>query len=226
MRKYKFFLTMTVAAFLIGMSVFSCQIDDTDDYIQEAVIDVTPADLFIASEAYQNLEKEIRKDIRRRLNAINKLSKEEKKQYQQLMEQLNSETRMEAEEQLNTLLGYDEQAERNRIKTMALEVYEGAHVSRLELLKAWQKRQMHQVVISRRTNDPEASEECIKKCNQTMERDVNGCYATFSECLETVPAEEKLHQKGPGYDACKNNLNFCLNGCYFDLTVCKDKCRS
>ncbi|UVV86267.1 hypothetical protein NXY38_06775 [Bacteroides thetaiotaomicron] len=66
MKKWKLFFTMAISAFLIGMSVCSCQMNDDDGYYQEAAVDVTPADLFIASEAYQNLEKEIRKDIRRR----------------------------------------------------------------------------------------------------------------------------------------------------------------
>lgn len=227
MKKWKLFFTMAISAFLIGMSVCSCQMNDDNDYYQEAAVDVTPADLFITSEAYQNLEKEIRKDIRRRQNAIEKLSQEEKEMYQQLMEQLlNPETRMDAREQLNSLLGYDEQTERNRILVMAREVYEGVNFSRVELLRAWQKRQMHQVVISTRAKDPEALEQCNKECNQKMERDVNICYEAFSDCLATVPADQKLYQRGPQYDACVDNLNFCLDGRYFQLTTCKDRCKS
>ena len=56
MKKWKLFFTMAISAFLIGMSVCSCQMNDDDGYYQEAAVDVTPADLFIASEAYQNLE--------------------------------------------------------------------------------------------------------------------------------------------------------------------------
>lgn len=226
MKKWKLFFTMAISAFLIGMSVCSCQMNDDDSYYQEAAVDVTPADLFIASEAYQNLEKEIRKDIRRRQNAIEKLSQEEKEMYQQLMEQLlNSETRMDAREQLNSLLGYDEQIERNRILVMARKVYEGVNVSQLELLRAWQRRQMQQVVISTRAKDPEALEECNKKCTQNMEREVNECYAELNYCLESVPADEKLYQRGPQYDACINNLNYSLDFCYFVFITCKDSCK-
>ncbi len=226
MKKWKLFFTMAISAFLIGMSVCSCQMNDDDGYYQEAAVDVTPADLFIASEAYQNLEKEIRKDIRRRQNAIEKLSREEKEMYQQLMEQLlNPETRMDAREQLNSLLGYDEQIERNRILVMARKVYEGVNVSQLELLRAWQRRQMQQVVISTRAKDPEALEECKKKCTQNMEREVNECYAELNYCLESVPADEKLYQSGPQYDACINNLNYSLDFCYFVFITCKDSCK-
>lgn len=226
MKKWKSFLAMVAFIFLM-VCVYSCQVNDSDDYFLEAESNMTPADLFISSESYQNLEKEIRKDIRRRINAINKLFEEGKKQYQQLMEQLlKPETRIEAKEQLNALLGYDEQVERNRIKTMALNVYGGANVSRLDLLKAWQKRQMHQVIISTRTDGSEAFEACMKKCNQSMEREVNACYAAFNDCLENVPAEEKLHQSGFSYDACKDSHDFCLDVCYFELTVCRDGCLS
>ena len=55
MKKWKLFFTMAISAFLIGMSVCSCQMNDDDGYYQEAAVDVTPADLFIASEAYQKL---------------------------------------------------------------------------------------------------------------------------------------------------------------------------
>ena len=58
MRKWNCGFVMVGLAFLISISVLSCQTDDADDYSQQAE-DVTAADLFIASEAYQNLEKEI-----------------------------------------------------------------------------------------------------------------------------------------------------------------------
>ena len=64
MRKWNCGFVMVGLAFLISISVLSCQTDDADDYSQQAE-DVTAADLFIASEAYQNLEKEIGKDMRR-----------------------------------------------------------------------------------------------------------------------------------------------------------------
>ena len=87
----------------------SCQTDSGyDNVIQEN--NLTEADLFVASEAYKNLEKEIKKNLRRRKNAIDKFSKEEKKQYQQLRKKLSkSDTRVEAQIQLNILLGYDEE---------------------------------------------------------------------------------------------------------------------
>lgn len=45
---------------------------DEIDKFQQAV-DVTAADLFIVSEVYQNLEKEIESNMRRERNAISKL---------------------------------------------------------------------------------------------------------------------------------------------------------
>ena len=52
MKKWNFGFVMIGLAFLISILVLSCQTDETDEYSQQAV-DVTAADLFIASEAYQ-----------------------------------------------------------------------------------------------------------------------------------------------------------------------------
>ncbi len=65
MKKIEFRLYYGWISFLISISVLSCQINDADDYSQQAE-DMTAADLFIASEAHQNLEKEIRKNMRKK----------------------------------------------------------------------------------------------------------------------------------------------------------------
>ena len=69
MKKLNLGFIMVGLVFLISISVLSCQANDADDYPQQAE-DVTAADLFIASEAYQNLEKEIRKNIRRKHSTL------------------------------------------------------------------------------------------------------------------------------------------------------------
>lgn len=140
---------MVGLAFLISISVLSCQTNDDGDYSQQ-VAEVTAADLFITSEAHQNLEKEIRKSLRKKQNAISKFSREEMEQYQQLRKDLlNMETRAEAKIQWNKLLGYDYYASLDRISNLARKVYEGTDFTRLELMKARQKRKMRQVVITR-----------------------------------------------------------------------------
>ena len=126
MKKWNFGFVMIGLAFLISILVLSCQTDDADDYSQQAE-DVTAADLFIASEAYQNLEKEIGKDMRRERNAISKLSKEDLEQYRLLRKgMLNVETRTEAITQLKILTGYDYQANRNRISSLVRDVFKDA----------------------------------------------------------------------------------------------------
>ena len=107
MKTKRLILALTTWTVVIVMSLHSCQTDSGyDNVIQEN--NLTEADLFVASEAYKNLEKEIKKNLRRRKNAIDKFSKEEKKQYQQLRKKLSkSDTRVEAQIQLNILLGYD-----------------------------------------------------------------------------------------------------------------------
>ena len=187
MKKMNLGFIMVGLVFLISISVLSCQADEADDYFQQAE-DVTAADLFIASEAYQNLQKEIRKG--------------------------------------NILLKYDERTERNRIFSIFQEVYEGVDVTRLELIRARQKYQMHKIVIGTRAEDPEALENCNKKCDGDMEQGVTNCYEIFNTCLENVPAKEKLYQEGPRYEACVDSHDFCLDCCYFDLTGCQDACQA
>ena len=118
MKTKRLILALTTWTVVIVMSLHSCQTDSGyDNVIQEN--NLTEADLFVASEAYKNLEKEIKKNLRRRKNAIDKLSKEEKKQYQQLRKELSkSDTRVEAQIQLNILLGYDEEASYDRIDSL------------------------------------------------------------------------------------------------------------
>ena len=118
MKKLNLGFIMVGLVFLISISVLSCQANDTDDYSQQAE-DMTAVDLFIASEAHQNLEKEIRKNMRRMLNAISKFSKEEMEQYQKLKKELlNMETRSEAKIQWNKLLGYDYYASLYRLSNL------------------------------------------------------------------------------------------------------------
>lgn len=163
MRKCKVFFTMALLAFLIGMSVLSCQSNDDDNYNSPKEQNLTAVDLFIASEAYQNLEKEIRKNMRRKRNAISRLSREEKERYHQLkIEWLNPKTRAEANVQLNLLLGYDEEVDYDRISSLARKVYGGTKFTQLELMKALQKRQMKRAVVNTRTTDTEDLETCKK----------------------------------------------------------------
>lgn len=148
MKTKRLILALTTWTVVIVMSLHSCQTDSGyDNVIQEN--NLTEADLFVASEAYKNLEKEIKKNLRRRKNAIDKFSKEEKKQYQQLRKKLSkSDTRVEAQIQLNILLGYDEEASYDRIDSLVWKVYKGTNFTRLELIRARQKRQMNQITIN------------------------------------------------------------------------------
>ena len=75
MKTKRLILALTTWTVVIVMSLHSCQTDSGyDNVIQEN--NLTEADLFVASEAYKNLEKEIKKNLRRRKNAIDKFSKE------------------------------------------------------------------------------------------------------------------------------------------------------
>lgn len=187
MKNRKNFFTMAGLVFLISISVFSCQTNDVDDYSQGSV-DLTAADLFIASEAHQNLEKEIRKNMRRRQNAISKFSKKEIEQYQQLKEKLlNMETRDEAKNQWNNLLGYDYYASLDRISKLVREVYEGTDFTRLELMRARQKQKMHKVTITTRTDDDEAILECIKAFSEIAEWRTEDCYREYDRKIDGAP---------------------------------------
>ena len=77
MKTKRLILALTTWTVVIVMSLHSCQTDSGyDNVIQEN--NLTEADLFVASEAYKNLEKEIKKNLRRRKNAIDNFPKKKK----------------------------------------------------------------------------------------------------------------------------------------------------
>lgn len=220
MKTWKSFL---VVAILSGLCVFSCQVDD-DEYCQKAETEVTSADLFVASESYQNFEKEIQKSIRKKMNAISRLSKEDVDLFQHLVKQtMNVETRLEAQRQLNVLLGYDEQAEQDRIAGVAVDVYKNVNISRLEFARTLQKRQMHYVTIRTRDNGTESFKECMRKCEQTAKDRLERCYQIFTNCFAGLSFEEKLYQTG-GYKLCEAALTTCRVSCNESLLLCREKC--
>lgn len=192
MKNWKIIFTMAVLTLLISISVLSCQTNDADDYSQQ-VVDMTAADLFITSEAHQNLEKEIRKNLRKMLNAISKFSKEDMEQYKQLRKDLlNIETRAEAKIQWNKLLGYDYYASLDRISNLVRKVYEGTDFTRLELMRARQKRKMHQVVITRTTEDDEAIQNCIKAYSEMAEGRIEDCVNQYDRNIAGIPIGTSL----------------------------------
>ena len=77
MKTKRLILALTTWTVVIVMSLHSCQTDSGyDNVIQEN--NLTEADLFVASEAYKNLEKEITQSInflKKKKNSINSLEK-------------------------------------------------------------------------------------------------------------------------------------------------------
>ena len=199
MRKWNCGFVMVGLAFLISISVLSCQTDDADDYSQQAE-DVTAADLFIASEAYQNLEKEIGKDMRREQNAISKLSKEDLEQYRLLRKNLlNIETRTEAITQLKILTGYDYQANRNRISSLVRDVFKDADFTKLELMRARQKSRMY-----------------------TAKEEIMECHNHFNENIEDLPASE--FPNGDNYKFWVKVRDACLSAAGTKEGNCESSC--
>ena len=77
MKTKRLILALTTWTGVIVMSLHSCQTDSGyDNVIQEN--NLTEADLFVASEAYKNLEKEIKKNLRRRKTQLINFLKKKK----------------------------------------------------------------------------------------------------------------------------------------------------
>lgn len=190
MKKLNLSFIMVGLVFLISISVLSCQANDADGYSQQAE-DVTAADLFIASEAYHNLEKEIGKEMRRERNAISKMSKKNLEQYRLLRKgMLDVETHTEAITQLKILTGYDYQANRDRISSLVRDVFKDANFTKLELMRARQKSRMCKVVITRADTNAELREKCKKDCAETAKEGIMECYNQFNENIKDLPASE------------------------------------
>lgn len=163
----KAFLLVTIF-FLLG-SISSCQNND-QEYLKdesESLENVTDADVFIASEKYQNYLKEFRKDSRKMRNILSKLTKEDKVEYKRLLT-----LRPDNDEELDTLfssiseilgINYKERifklAKRNR------EVFSSVDFTRLELLKAHQKFIVAKSTIARSINYDEAQASCRELCD-------------------------------------------------------------
>ena len=222
MKKWNFGFVMIGLAFLISILVLSCQTDETDEYSQQAV-DVTAADLFIASEAYQNLEKEIGKDMRRERNAISKLSKEDLEQYRLLREgMLNVETRTEAIAQLKILTGYDYQANRDRISSLVRDVFKDVNFTKLELMRARQKSRMYKVVITRTETNAELREQCYKGCEETVKEQIMDCNQDFNDNVRDLPASE--FPNGSAYQFYEAVRDNCILIAEARGDDCKDSC--
>lgn len=222
MKKLNFSFIMVGLVFLISISVLSCQANDADDYSQQAE-DVTAADLFIASEAYHNLEKEIGKEMRRERNAIAKLSKEELEQYQLLKkEMLDIETCTEAIAQLKVLVGYDYQANRDRISSLVRDVFKDVNFTKLELMRARQKSQMYKVVITRADTNAELREKCKKDCDETTKEDIIECHNHFNEDIKDLPASE--FPDGENYKFWVKVRDACISAAQREEEDCKKSC--
>lgn len=222
MKKWNFGFVMVGLAFLISILVLSCQTDETDEYSQQAV-DVTAADLFIASEAYQNLEKEIGKDMRRERNAISKLSKEDLEQYRLLRKgMLNVETRTEAITQLKILTGYDYQANRDRISSLVRDVFKDVNFTKLELMRARQKSRMCKVVITRTDTNAELREKCKNDCDETTKEDIIACHNHFNENIKDLPASE--FPDGESYKFWVKVRDACISAAQREEENCKKSC--
>ena len=77
MKTKRLILALTTWTVVIVMSLHSCQTDSGyDNVIQEN--NLTEADLFVASEAYKNLEKDIKKNLRRRKTQLINFLKKKK----------------------------------------------------------------------------------------------------------------------------------------------------
>lgn len=222
MKNQKIILNVGMLFLFTCFPLISCQTDSSEYHPQETT-DVTAADLFIASEAYQNLKKEIGKEMRKERNAISKLSKEELTQYNELKKKmLNTDTRTEAIAQLKELTGYDYQTSRNRISTLVKAVFEGTNFTKLELMRARQKNLMSKVTITRVENNEEERQECYKQCDEDAKEDIIDCYNDFEENIRDLPASE--FPDGPTYKHYEFIRDACLYAAETQQLQCEEDC--
>ncbi|GAE84832.1 hypothetical protein [Bacteroides reticulotermitis] len=222
MKKWKIFCSMAALTILISISVLSCQTNDADDFPQEAV-DLTAADLFIASEAYHKLEKEVGKDMRRERSAISKLSKEELERYRLLQkEMLNFETYADAIAQLKVLTGYDYQTNRDRISSLVGEVFKDVNFTKLELMRARQKSRMHKIAITRTETNEELRIQCKAECDKESKESIIWCTENFLDCVRDLPSNQ--YPGTPGYAHCEWVREVCLNAQEDRVNACKRAC--
>ena len=218
MKHQKIIIVVWLLVFLYCFPLVGCQTDTSAYSPQEA--EVTAADLFVASEAYCNLKKEIGKEMRKERNAISKLSKEEFAQYARFKKKmLNAETRTEAIAQLKGLTGYDYQTSCDRISALVKEVFNGTSFTKLELMRARQKSMMHKVSITRTETNEELREVCYKECDEYAKERFMDCYNDFNENIKDLAASEI-----PNSAAYKNCL-WVRDNCLYEAVLEQDECK-
>lgn len=221
MKHQKIIIVVWLLVFLYCFPLVECQTDTSAYSPQEA--EVTAADLFVASEAYCNLKKEIGKEMRKERNAISKLSKEEFAQYARLKKKmLNAETRTEAIAQLKGLTGYDYQTSCDRISALVKEVFNGTNFTKLELMRARQKSMMHKVSITRTETNEELREVCYKECDEKNKQEVIDCYDNFNKEISKLPPSEFPY--GVRYKECIERRENCLFIASAQQIQCKYNC--
>ncbi len=85
------------------------------------------------------------------------------------------------------MFGYDYYASLDRISNLVREVYEGTDFTKLELMRARQKRKMHNVAITRTERDEEAIRDCIEAFSEIAVWRTEDCYKDYDIKVNGIP---------------------------------------
>jgi len=205
---------------LMLISISSCS-HETEDFTNEQSI--TEADLFIASEKFQNYKNFIVDDAKMMKKIMKSLSKNKREKFNDLRSQaskcINPDEYNKLMEEINNILNIDYSARINKIAFAKYELYKNVNIPNAEILKAFQRYNSsnHENPITRSYEEQEY-ENCMKSCYSFYLSDVNLCiYAPYYGWDLTLPDEYQDYLDWCEYRRCimdaEDNHYNCTQAC-------------
>ena len=172
MKKY-----LTIVA-IAGLMLCGC----SSDLDEGAVSDVTEADVFVASEKYQNYQSLVQREVKAMRKTLKGLPKGERREFHQLSSAMREaksyDDLLAIEDKMGDIIGMDCKESFERIAKARMEAFKGVRLSKESLLMAVQKyNALNQPIEMTRSGLEITKVECYAACDQIY-------FHVFNECMD------------------------------------------
>lgn len=202
MKKTLFFTVM------MTLLICSCSNESTEATNEK----ITEADVFVASEEFQQYQAEMRKDSKMLHSIVKKLSKADKKAYASLLLEMKSTKNMEKREQLMTevskILNIDYKERLRGLTKLSTTMLKGKSFSNKELVMAIQR---HNVKASGQVQPQDYYGElaywiCRDKCQSDY-------MSAIFDCDSKFPGWDNMGSRSACYSDAELDRDYCLSDC-------------
>lgn len=193
---------------MMTLLVCSC----TNESSEVANEKITEADIFVASEAFQQYQSEMRKDSKMMHGIVKKLSKADKKAFVSLLRQMKSTKDLEGRKKLmneiSGIIKIDYSDRISKLLTLSEDVFKDKSFSNKDLISAIQR---HNIKSGGIVNPQDFySEQAYWEC-----RDY--CYNTYMvailQCDHAYPGWENMAMRSSCYSDAALELDICYDEC-------------